>query len=121
MEHYSQQLSQQLEALKNEKKEMEKINRQNENKLKELEQAIKDNKEEQKRKELEKEKELMEKKRLEDEKKLEENRILQESIIKCKESLSDEYTQGILKAVKQYSIEEEKWLNSFSDNFPSLS
>ena len=115
MEHYSQQLSQQLEALKNEKKEMEKINRQNENKLKELEQAIKDNKEEQKRKELEKEKELMEKKRLEDEKKIEENRILQESIIKCKESLSDEYTQGILKAMKQYSIEEEKWLNSFSD------
>ena len=115
MEKYSEQLSQQLEALKNEKKEMEKINKENENKLKELEKTMKDNIEEQKRKELEKEKELMEKKRLEDQKKLEENKILQESIIKCKESLSNEYTQGILKAMQQYSIEEEKWLNSFGD------
>ena len=94
---------------------MEECNRKNENKLKELEQMMKDNIEEQKRKELEKEKELMEKKRLEDQKKLEENRRQQEAIQKCKESLSDEFTQGILKAMKQYSIEEEKWLNSFDD------
>ena len=112
---YSEQLSKQLEILKNQKEEMEKTNRQNENKLKELEQEIKDNKEEQRRKELEKEKELIEKKRLEEQKKIEENKRQQEAIKQCKESLSDEYTQGILKAMKQYSIEEKKWLNSFSD------
>ena len=114
-EYYSEKLSQQLELLKNEKKEMEKTNKKNEDKLKELEQKLEDNINAQKRKELEKEKELVKKKRQEDEEKYKANLLLQESILKCKESLSDEYTQGILKAMQQYSIEEEKWLNSFED------
>ena len=46
---------------------------------------------------------------------MEENRKKQEAIKKCKESLSSEYTQGILKAMRKYNEEEEKWLNLLND------
>ena len=114
--YYNERLSQELEALKREKIEMEKMKKENEMKLKELEQNMKNNiLKERERIEREKEIKLREKEREEHEKKLEENRRKQEAIKKCKESLSSEYTQGILKAMRKYNEEEEKWLNSLND------
>ena len=114
--YYNERLSQELEALKREKIEMEKMKKENEMKLKELEQNMKNNiLQERERIEREKEIKLREKEREEHEKKLEENRRKQEAIKKCKESLSSEYTQGILKAMRKYNEEEEKWLNSLND------
>ena len=110
-----QKLSNQLDALKNEKSEMEKINKQNENRIKQLEEMMRQNLEDQKRKELEREKELIEKEREKKQKEIEDNKREQEAILKCKQSLTNQYTKGILKTMKNFSIEEEKWLNSLSD------
>ena len=114
--YYNERLSQELEALKRERIEMEKMKKENEMKLKELEENMRNNiLKEKERIDREKEIELREKERKEQEKKLEENRKKQEAITKCKESLSSEYTQGILKAMRKFNEEEEKWLNSLND------
>ena len=113
---YEEKLSRHLEELKQEKIEMERKNKENEAKIMELERNMKESiLKERERMEMEKEKELREKERIEQEKKIEENKRRQEAISKCKESLSSAYTQGILKAIKKFHFEEEKWLDSLSD------
>ena len=113
---YEEKLSRHLEELKQEKMEMERKNMENQRKIVELEKTMKESiLKERERMEMEREKELREKERIEQEKKIEENRRRQEAIIKCKESLSSAYAQGILKAIKKFHFEEEKWLDKLSD------
>ena len=108
-------LQYQLETLQKERREMERINRDNLERLRELEEKMRENMEEKRREELERERELIEKERIKREKEIEENNRQQEAIRQCKETLNNEYTKSILKALKEYHNEEEKWLNSLSD------
>ena len=108
-------LTNQLDALKNEKSEMEKINEKNENRIKQLEDLMKKNMEQQERRNLEREKQLIEEEYKKKQKEIEDNQKEQAAILKCKQSLNNEYTKGILKTMKNFSIEEEKWLNSLYD------
>ena len=65
------------------------------------------------KREVEREKELRKRERIEQRKKNEENKKRQ-GYFKYKEFLNNEYTEGIFKAIKQFSIEEKKLLNSLS-------
>ena len=108
-------LSYQLESLRNERNEMERANRENLERIRELQEQMRENMEEQRRREIERERDLIEKERIKKEKEIEENKREQEAILKCKESLNNEYMKSIFKALKNFDKEEEKWLNSLSD------
>ena len=86
-----------------------------ERRIYQLEQSLRNNMqqlEEARRMEMEREKKLLEKEQEEQKEKmrqLEEERI---AIEKCKESLNNEFSEGIIDIVENFNREEEKWINS---------
>ena len=114
-QHLEEKFSQKLEELKCEKEEMEKRNREYEKSIENLKEMMKNNLEQQKKRDLEREKELFEKEKRKQEEEIEKNKRAQEAILKCKETLNNEFTKGIFQAMRNYYVEEEKWLNKLND------
>ena len=113
--YLEEKFSRKLDELKAAKEAMEKKNEENEKLIQQLKEMVKNNNEQQKKKELQRQQELIEKERKKREEEIEENRKLQEALLKCKESLNDEFTKGIMKAMRNYSEQQEKWLNNLND------
>jgi hypothetical protein len=114
-QYLEEKFSRKLEELKCEKEEMEKRNREYEKSIQNLKEMMKNNLEQQKMKDLEREKELFEIEKKKQEEEIEQNKRAQEAILKCKETLNDEFTKGIFQAMRNYYVEEEKWLNKLND------
>ena len=115
-EHLEKKFSKKLEELKFEKEEMEKKNKQYEKRLEQLNEIMMNNNlERQKIKELERQIELIEIEKMRHQEEIEKNKRTQIAINECKVSLNNELTKGILKALRNYSAEEEKWLNKINN------
>ena len=114
-EDLENKFSKKLEELKLEKEEMEKKNKQYEKSIEELKEMMKNNLEQQNIRELERQKELIENEKKRYQEEIEKNKKAQIAINKCKESVNNELTKGILKALRNYTFEEEKWLNKIND------
>ena len=114
-EDLENKFSKKLEELKLEKEEMEKKNKQYEKSIEELKEMMKNNLEQQNIRELERQKELIENEKKRYQEEIEKNKKAQIAINKCKESVNNELTKGILKALRNYTSEEEKWLNKIND------
>ena len=110
-----EQLDKKLEELQLEKEEMERKNKEYENSIQKLKEMMENNLEQQKVRELERQKELMEMENKRRQEEIEENKRIQEAIIKFKESLNNEFTKGIIQALKNFKDVEEKWLNKLND------
>ena len=114
-EDLENKFSKKLEELKLEKEEMEKKNKQYEKSIEELKEMMKNNLEQQNIRELERQKELIENEKKRYQEEIEKNKKAQIAINKCSESVNNELTKGILKALRNYTSEEEKWLNKIND------
>ena len=77
-----------------------------------MENKLKENLDELKRREVEREKELLEKEQKEKQKQIEEIMLKQEAIKNCKKSLNKAYSKGIFKIIRNFAKEEKKWLDS---------
>jgi len=113
--YLEQKLSRQIEDLIYENKEKAKINKENEEKIKKLTEMMKNMMEGNKKKELEREKELAEKEQQRQKKEIEENQKKLKAIYEIKHSLNSQFTQSLFKAIRNFSKEEEKWLNSLNE------
>ena len=91
-------------------------NREYQQKLADLENLLQSNKEQMenaKREKMERERQWMQKEQEEQERKMKQIEEEKLAIQKCKESLENEFTEGILEIINHFSSEEEKWLYSF--------
>ena len=113
--YLEQKLSRQIEDLIYENKEKAKINKENEEKIKKLTEMMKNMMEGNKKKELEREKELAEKEQQRQKKEIEENQKKLKAIYEIKHSLHSQFTQSLFKTLRNFSKEEEKWLNSLNE------
>ena len=113
--YLEQKLSRQIEDLIYENKEKEKINKENQEKIKKLTEMMNNMMEGNKKKELEREKELAEKEQQRQKKEIEENQKKLKAIYEIKHSLNSQFTQSLFKALRNFSKEEEKWLNSLNE------
>ena len=105
-------LENQLNELKNQKDYYEEQNRKNQERIQNLEDKLKENLDELKRKEVERQKELLAKEQLEKEKQIEEIMKKEEAIKNCKKSLNKTFSKGIFKIIKNFAKEEKKWLDA---------
>ena len=106
------ELENQLNELKSQKKYYEELNQRSEARIQNLENKLKENLDELKRREIEREKELLEKEQKEKQKQIEEIMLKQEAIKNCKKSLNKAYSKGIFKIIRNFAKEEKKWLDS---------
>ena len=111
-EKINKELENQLNELKNQKSHYEELNRQNVERIRNLEIQMKQNKDELERKRIERERELLEKEQKEKEKQIEDLMKKEEALQNCKKSLNKAFSKGIFKIIKKFTKEEKKWLDS---------
>ena len=83
--------------------------------ISQLEQKLRDNMyqlEEANRMQIEREKRLLEKEEEEQKEKMRQLEEERKAVEKCKESLENEFSEGIVDIIENFSKEEEKWINS---------
>ena len=114
-EDLREELNRQKEELREEKFRMEQINEERIKRINKLEEMMRDNYEEQRRKEIQKEIEEEERRKKEELKKLEEIEKKQEEIQKCRDFLSNEFSSIVLKTINNFYKEREIWLEKLND------
>ena len=108
----NEELENQINLIKEQKKYYEDIYKKNEEKIQSLEKKLKENIEEIKRKEIEREKQLLEKEQKEKEKVFDRINKKEEETKNCKKYFSKEISQEMFKSLCEYVREEQNWLST---------
>ena len=111
----NEELENQLNELKSQKKLYEEKNRESEKRIENLEKTLQENLDEFRRREIEREKELMERQKKEEERQIEELQKKEEAIRQCKKSINNEFSKGFFKIINKFTVEEKKWLDSINE------
>ena len=114
-EKVNEELENQLNELKSQKKLYEEKNRESEKRIENLEKTLQENLDEFRRREIEREKELMERQKKEEERQIEELQKKEEAIRQCKKSINNEFSKGFFKIINKFTVEEKKWLDSINE------
>ena len=110
-----EQMDLKIKELQEQNELNEEINRKSTKRIQDLENLLKENMDEMKRRDLEREKELIEKEKKERYRQDELIRQKKEALLKCKESLSNEFSKGIIKCITKFSKEEKVWLENLNE------
>ena len=105
-------LNNKINELKSQRANYEESNRRFQERIDDLQRQLQDQKDEVERERIEKEQELIRKKQEEQEEQMKKIEKEREDIEKCKEALEMQFTESIFEIMKNFSKEEEKWINS---------
>ena len=113
-EKINKELNEKIQDLNEQNNQYIRMNQRNQEKIANLEELLKNNIEEQKRKELERERALLQKQQEEREAKMRQIEEDKKAIQKCKEALNEQFDKGIFEIIKNFSQEEDKWIDSLA-------
>ena len=105
-------LNNKINELKSLRANYEESNRRFQERIDDLQRQIQNQKDEAERERIEREQELIRKKKEEQEEQMRKIEKEREDIEKCKEALEMQFTESIFEIMKNFSKEEEKWINS---------